>query len=105
MTILVKDASVRFGAFHDCFFIVCNVVKDVWSRHAPGIHPVITSANDAKHMLGSLHYQDRGWDFRTFTLPRSTTDLIVKELKELLGPDFDVVLEKDHLHIEYDPPQ
>jgi hypothetical protein len=28
---------------------------------------------------------------------------IRNQIKELLGPDYDVVIENDHIHIEYDP--
>lgn len=64
----------------------------------------ITSANDSKHKAGSKHYIDQAFDFRTKNLigghvaARQWTVEIAKEL----GPNFDVVLESDHLHIERD---
>ena len=60
---------------------------------------VVTSARDGKHMTGSLHYEGKAIDTRTWNV----LDNLVKRIKELLGPDYDVILEKDHVHIEHDP--
>jgi len=64
---------------------------------------VITSLNDGKHMQGSYHYKGLAADFRIWNLspyrPIDVRDMI----QELLGKDYDVVLEKDHIHLEYDP--
>lgn len=69
---------------------------------------VITSGNDGTHMAGSLHYQNAALDFRTghAWVPPLMTEEEAQELHEeykaLLGAGYDVVLEKDHLHAEYD---
>ena len=69
----------------------------------------ITSANDGKHMAGSLHYKDLALDFRTghhWATPWLTlaqVQQIAALIRGSLVPDYDVVVEKDHLHIEYDP--
>ena len=60
---------------------------------------VITSGKDGTHGNGSLHYEGKAVDLRTWNV----LDSLVKQLKAHLGPDYDVVLEKDHCHIEYDP--
>jgi hypothetical protein len=62
---------------------------------------VVTSLNDAKHSNGSLHYRGRGADLRIWYLadPRACADA----LRDALHDDFDVVLEKTHIHLEYDP--
>lgn len=62
---------------------------------------VITSVNDGQHMTGSKHYSGHAFDVRIWWLsdPLKCTGAIATKL----GPDFDVVLEKDHIHIEYDP--
>ena len=70
---------------------------------------VVTSGNDGTHMKWSKHYEDKALDFRTGHTwdPPLMTDAeahaVRDELKGLLGMGFDVVLEKDHLHVEYDP--
>src|SRR5574341_554624 len=101
-TIRLKDASIRL-ALSRRTLIVFSVILDAWERRAPGIDPVLTSANDGKHMATSKHYVDDAWDWRTFNLPRSTVDMIAEDLRHQLGPNYDVVIEKDHLHLEYDP--
>ena len=64
---------------------------------------VITSVTDGKHGKGSRHYIGHAIDIRTRNMTRPTPKECVKELKTALGSDFDVVLEKDHIHLEYDP--
>ena len=64
----------------------------------------VTSIKDGKHMKGSLHYKGLAFDVRT-------RDIGLLEFKERfkldlefkLGPQVDVVLEKTHMHIEFDP--
>ncbi len=71
-----------------------------------GQEPVITSGNDGTHMQGSLHYRNLAIDLR---LPSkynglSAADMIVhNKLADLLAPDYDVILEETHIHVEYDP--
>lgn len=65
----------------------------------------ITSATDGQHMLTSLHYSGSAIDFRTRDLGLSREGLgdLAGELSSALGPDFDVVLEDTHLHVEWQP--
>jgi hypothetical protein len=66
----------------------------------------ITSANDSEHMEGSLHYKNRAFDIR---IKNIIGDIQVKarlwaeRMQVALGDDYDVLLEKDHIHVEYDP--
>ena len=68
-----------------------------------GYECVITSGSDGKHMPTSLHYQGKALDLRTRDLQEQTKVAIVEKLKEALGSQFDVVLESDHIHVEFDP--
>lgn len=63
---------------------------------------VITAGTDGKHMVGSLHYKGLALDLRTRNIA-GAEQAVVKEIKAALGKDFDVVLEGDHIHIEFDP--
>ena len=69
-----------------------------------GSECIITSVKDGKHMVGSLHDKGRAFDCRTsqFRSPNLLPQ-IAQECREALGPEFDVVLETDHLHVEWDP--
>lgn len=65
---------------------------------------VVTSGRDSKHGPNSLHYSGRAVDLRTrdFT-PEAKRDFYRYLKGKLDNRGFDVVLEGDHLHIEWDP--
>ena len=65
-----------------------------------GYELIITSTYEGNHGAGSLHYADQAVDTDR---PAKFADNIKKDIKEWLEPDYDVVLEGDHLHTEYDP--
>ena len=67
-----------------------------------GSELIITSGNDGKHMDGSFHYTDLAFDARTRHLLGSLIPVIGQRLKEELGVNYDVIIEKDHIHVEYD---
>ena len=60
----------------------------------------VTSTYEGNHGLNSLHYCNDAIDLR---LPRKKLSEIVDELEMQIGGKYDVVVESDHLHIEYDP--
>ena len=64
---------------------------------------VITSGNDGKHGPNSLHYVGKALDLRTRHLHGQAIQQIVDRLREALGDQYDVVLESDHIHLEWDP--
>lgn len=64
---------------------------------------VITSISDGKHMKGSKHYIGNGVDTRIRDLTPLEQANVLVGLKTSLGLNYDVVLEIDHFHIEYDP--
>jgi len=67
-----------------------------------GVELVITEATGGKHGHGSFHYIGMAIDLRTrdfMDKGRQASDL----LKKFLGEEYDVVLEKDHIHIEFNP--
>ena len=64
---------------------------------------VITSLMDGNHMEGSKHYVGGAADLRIWFFNNAEKRIAVKQLKTYLGVGYDVVLEKDHIHVEYDP--
>lgn len=60
----------------------------------------ITSGNDGKHMKGSLHYQNKAIDIRIKDMKYPHANWLM--IRKQLGHKFDVILEKTHIHIEYD---
>ena len=68
----------------------------------------ITSVLDGKHMQGSLHHEGRAIDLRSKHIPRKDLLQAHASLKASMGPDWDVLLEKqglpnEHFHIEFQP--
>jgi hypothetical protein len=63
-----------------------------------GLDPVCTSGNDGAHMPGSMHGKDRALDIRFWDL----LTVIGRDIKAQLPDYYDVVIEKDHFHIEAD---
>ncbi len=51
----------------------------------------------------SLHYEGLAFDCRTRHLSVDERSLAAGRLRVALGPDYDVVHEKDHIHVEFDP--
>lgn len=64
---------------------------------------VLTSVTDGKHGARSFHYSGLAFDARTSEVTRTEAAQIAESLREALGTCYDVVLEADHLHVEYDP--
>lgn len=62
----------------------------------------VTAIRDGNHGDGSLHDNGNAEDYR---YPESIgTRAVLKEyLRKELGPDYDIIIHGDHLHVEYDP--
>lgn len=63
---------------------------------------VITSGDDGKHRPDSKHYKGDALDFRTRDLTSAKQVKVVAEARAALGRHFDIVLESDHVHAEFD---
>lgn len=61
---------------------------------------VITSTFEGNHSAGSLHYANLAVDIRR---PPDGLHYAIANISNALGPNYDVVTESDHIHIEYDP--
>ncbi|MFA7288303.1 MAG: hypothetical protein WC055_05425 [Melioribacteraceae bacterium] len=69
-----------------------------------GYGMVVTSVTDSKHSAGSLHYAGCAIDLRTRDIKDKAMIIKITEtIRKRLTKDYDVVLEKDHIHIEYQP--
>jgi len=67
---------------------------------AYGTEFIITSTYEGNHGEGSLHYGDDAYDCKG---PTKQRDECVNDIKLELGDNYDVVDERDHIHIEWDP--
>ena len=64
---------------------------------------VVTSLMEGNHKPNSKHYVGQAADFRTHFFKLEELPYVVEDLRELLGEDYDVILETTHIHVEYDP--
>ncbi len=63
----------------------------------------ITSGNDGKHMIKSKHYENQAIDIRINDMEINRHVGTTLRIRKELGKNYDVILEKTHIHIEYDP--
>lgn len=70
--------------------------------HARGLPLTITSARDGRHGKHSHHFKGLAWDIRIWEIEDEVAQ-VCNELREALGPDYQVIQEPDHIHVEYDP--
>lgn len=68
-----------------------------------GYELTITSVVEGKHSRGSIHYQGMAFDCRISNLSPAAPIMVRDAIKKALGYDFDVVLESDHIHCEWQP--
>ena len=64
---------------------------------------VITEGVGGKHGRGSRHYVGYAIDLRTRNLHESWREIVADDIRERLGEQYDVILESDHIHVEFDP--
>ena len=77
------------------------IVKGIFQKH--GYPCMITSGEDGKHSPNSFHYKGQAIDIRSRWVDSDRRIALLKECQEALGSNYDMVLEKDHYHLEYDP--
>ena len=63
----------------------------------------IHSIRDGVHMGGSLHYDGYAFDFSHKHRHGLTATTNYDSLRKKLGPGYDTVIEKTHIHVEWDP--
>jgi len=64
---------------------------------------VLTSVCDGNHSHGSLHYQGNAVDLRIWGMDQLKQREVHAALSTALGHEYDVVLETDHIHVEWQP--
>ena len=98
MIILKQGVNVR--GLHIKIWDAIYLADEVYS--AFGVDAVVTAGVDGEHGYASLHFVGCGVDLRTRTLSESNITKVYGIMKERLGPAYDVVLHKTHLHIDQD---
>ena len=87
-----------------------NVSSEIWFAVwvADGVYQelgataiVITSLTDGRHSIGSKHHCGKAVDLRIWTLDEDKRKPAVHLIQHRLGGGYFVLLEKDHIHIQY----
>ena len=101
MSLFLKQGpdGCRIAGVRPESLVAVFVAHEIYKEHSQNL--VWTCCTDAKHQTGSLHYVGLAVDLG-FPL-ESQRPAIEQKLKARLGEDFDVVVEGDHYHIEFQP--
>ena len=96
-------SGVKATGLRPEMLLALMVADGVYSSHGYGL--VITSLLDGAHSLTSLHYTGCAADCRTTAAnsPKSTIDAIAADIRKALTVDYDVIVEPDHIHLEFQP--
>lgn len=78
-----------------------NIIANVWQSF--GYTLTVTSGTDSTHSASSLHYSGLAEDYRTRDIPSAQLSSMIALVRAQLGSSYDVILEVDHVHVEYDP--
>lgn len=91
----------------DVMFIAAIAIENV--MNALGYECTITSGTDSMDQHGggdaskTLHDDGLALDFRSRYLTEDAKRLMAQEMQAALGPAYQVIIEKDHFHVEYQP--
>lgn len=97
---MIKQGVDIRGIKHETV-LAFSIAQRVYQRF--GLDCCITSCRDGEHKRKSKHYDGYAIDLRTSNIPRNDRQLVCDRIIAALGQQFDVLLEPDHIHIEFDP--
>ena len=100
MSISIKRGARIQGVSVEILLAV-TIAEGIFNRWDKEV--VITSGTDVPHSNSSLHYTGDAVDFRSRHLTQDQKSAIARLLKDALGDEYDVVVEPDHFHVEFDP--
>ena len=99
---MILKKGVSANSIKPELLLALIVADGVYTKH--GQELVVTSLNDGKHSKTSLHYCGFGADLRTrYFKNQAAKANVTKAIRLRLGIDYDVIVEKDHIHIEFQP--
>lgn len=95
--------GVKFDGIQAPMLRALAVAEEIYADFKKTL--TVTSVRDGKHMRGSLHESGLAVDLRTVTagIDGTMARAMMIVLKARLGADYDVVVEPDHIHLEFDP--
>ena len=111
MLIRKLKKGVKLKGLTPEMLIADSVVERAYEE-AGSAELIITSGVDGVHGPDSLHYKGYALDYRRWSLQKHNAEgallydnapEVSAKIKSRLRDQFDVVLEKTHLHVEFDP--
>lgn len=102
MEVGIRCGARAVGAKAEILCVI-PLLMEIFRNHD---HPfVITSLTEGTHSLNSLHRFGLAVDvdFREDQFTPQQGQWIIDDIARALGPDYDVVFEGNHIHVEYDP--
>lgn len=97
---MTLKVGVRILGIRPELVLGLSIAQEVYRQH--NVEFVITSVMEGTHKRASIHYAGGGADLRRPPLDNIADD-IINDIKLALGEDFDVILEGDHIHMEFQP--
>lgn len=94
--------GVKIRGVQPELMLAAQIVADCYTAYN-NAECVITSAREGTHMTKSFHYVGYALDFRIRHIPEGWRDKLHNDIQRALGDEFDAVLEKTHIHVEFDP--
>ena len=104
MKTYLKDDTVSIKELSPEMFFASMTIRDALSFF--DVDFVITSGSEmgTKHKANSKHYTGDAIDFRSRDFENhSDRQMFMSMVKHRLGRHYDLVLESDHWHCEWDP--
>ena len=91
--------------FHHMTFLLPEVLRIIYivQKVAPMNYEItITSGCEGDHIVNSSHYKGKAFDFRIRDFPKDKHLTVWKDrIQSALGSCYFVLLEDDHLHVQY----
>jgi uncharacterized protein YcbK (DUF882 family) len=104
---MIIKPGVQIAGLRREMQIALDYVEEVYEKY--GHTPIITDAYDDKKRIirgrvkDSKHYSGEAFDVRIWNVGADVHRIYGRLLKGLTDIGFDIILENDHIHIEYDP--
>lgn len=96
-----KQGLYLFGLQPEMLWAL-DVCESVWQEIGKNLTVTSTRWGD-KHAWKSRHYSGLAVDLRTKDLHEVEIRQVAEMAAERLGDEYDVVVESNHIHVEYDP--
>ena len=96
-----KDGVDLYGLQYEMRLVLIEADR-IWRKHGQELVITSTWENNTPHGANSYHWFGYAVDFRTNYFGNEQAKIVRDELRLVLPEMYDVVLEDDHMHIEFD---